>query len=410
MVAKINLGNSLFGALSYNQEKVDAGEAKIIYSNLIAQTYSGEYTIPLSQRSFEHYLTVNKKTEDPVVHISLNPHPDDRLTDEQFREIAQEYLEKLGYGNQPCLVYKHEDIGRHHLHIVTTCVKEDGKRINGSYEHRRSKNITRELEKKYNLVPAEKKKAIDKIPLNRVNPEDGNIKGQVSNVVKSLIKDYRFQSINEFRALLSLYGITVEEVKGEVRGRTYHGIVYSALDKKGRKAGNPFKASLIGRDAGAKALQKKMAADKLKMKDKAACNRTKRIVSAILSKDLNRKDFRKELEKNGISVIFRENGDKRIYGVTFIDHHEKFVFNGSRMGKEFSANVFNDLWNNKQNGNTLDNDNPFNFSRNGYQEQESVINSIAGLFSMERHGDDYNEIAFTNRMKRKKRKRSGPKL
>lgn len=147
MVAKINLGNALFGALSYNQEKVDTGEAKIIYSNLIAQTHNGEYNIPLAQRSFEHYLMVNQKTENPIVHISLNPHPDDKITDEQFQNIAHEYLEKFGYGDQPYLVYKHEDIDRHHLHVVTTCVKEDRKRINNSYEHRRSKEITRELEK-----------------------------------------------------------------------------------------------------------------------------------------------------------------------------------------------------------------------------------------------------------------------
>lgn len=147
MVAKISLGNSLFGALAYNQEKGDEGEAKIIYSNLITLTHNGEYNISLVQRFLEDYLAANQKTVNPIVHISPNPHPGDKLTDEQFQDIAQEYLEKLGYGNQPYLVYKHEDIDRHHLHIVTSCVKEDGKRINSSYEHKRSKDITRELEK-----------------------------------------------------------------------------------------------------------------------------------------------------------------------------------------------------------------------------------------------------------------------
>lgn len=403
MVAKINLGNSLFGALAYNQEKVDNKEAKIICSNLIAQTHNGEYNIPLAQRSFEHYLTVNQKTENPIVHISLNPHPDDKLTDEQFRDIAQEYLEKLGYGNQPYLVYKHEDIDRHHLHIVTTCVKEDGKRINSSYEHRRSKEITRELEKKYDLTPAEKKTLSENILLKIVNPKDGNIKKQVSNVVKSLANDYRFQSFNEFRALLSLYGITAEEVKGEIRGKAYRGIVYSVIDKKGRKVSNPFKASLISRNVGFDALQGKMDKSKSEMKDKSVYNRTRSVVSSAINKNPNRKDFEKELIKKGISVIFRENDDKRIYGVTFIDHQEKTVFNGSKMGKEFSANTFNALFANDRN----DNDKSFESVQNNYQEQESAINSVAGIFSMEQHGDNYEEIAFTNRMKRKKKKRRG---
>lgn len=410
MVAKINLGNSLFGALAYNQEKVEEGEAKVIYSNLIAQTSNGDYNIPLAQRSFEHYLMVNKKTENPIVHISLNPHPDDKLTNDQLQDIAQEYLERLGYGKQPYIIYKHEDIDRHHLHIVTTCVKEDGKRINGSYEHKRSKEITRKLEQKYNLIPADKKKYYENIPLKRVNPKEGNIKRQVSNIVKSLANDYQYQSISELKALLSLYGVTIEESKGEIKGKSYNGIVYSVIDKKGRKIGNPFKSSLIGRNVGYDALQKKIRISKMEMKNKPVFSRSKNIISATMNKNLNKKDFLKDLEANGISVIFRENEDRRIYGVTFVDHQEQIVFNGSKMGKEFSANIFNDIYgNSKQNDSFIDQQKPFDHEDN-YYEADSSISNVAGIFSMQQHGDDYTEIAFTNRMKRKKRKRKGPNI
>lgn len=50
------------------------------------------------------------------------------------------------------------------------------------------------------------------------------------------------------------------------------------------------------------------------------------------------------LKKARIDVIFRENEKGRIYGVTFIDHNRREVFNGSRMGKEFSANIYNELF------------------------------------------------------------------
>ncbi|MDH6310017.1 hypothetical protein M2451_002907 [Dysgonomonas sp. PFB1-18] len=409
MVANISLGNSLFGALSYNQEKVDDNQAKILCSNLIMQTYDGEYKTSLTLRSFEDYLNANKNTKKPIVHISLNPHPDDKLTDEQFEKIAQEYLEKLGYGNQPYLVYKHEDIDRHHLHIVTTCVKENGERMNGSFEHKRSKDITRELEKKYGLLPAEKVHYSEKMPLKRVNPKAGNIKKQVANIVKSAMKNYHFQNINEYRALLSLYGVTVEEVKGEARGKSYNGLIYSALDKKGRKTGNPFKASLISREVGYDALQKRITFSKKDMKGKLSYNRTKTIVSSCLMNNCSRKQLEKELAKNNISVLFRENDDKRIYGVTFIDHQQKVVFNGSRMGKEFSANTFQRLFNEDvKHTNDFSND---KISNNDYsQQQESITDAIAGIFSMEQHGDNYEEIAFTNRMKRKRKKPRGPKL
>lgn len=410
MVAKINVGSSLFGALSYNQEKIDEGFGKVLFSNRIIQNANGLHTMYFNLKSFEPYLDANKRTEKPVLHISLNPHPDDKLTDEQLSNIAQEYMEKMGYGNQPYLVYKHEDIDRHHIHIVSINVDETGKKISNSNDYCRSKNITRDLERKYGLLSAEKKHYKESLPLKPVNVKAGDVKKQVANIAVSVMKDYRFQGINEYKALLNIYGVTVEEVKGEIRGKAYNGLVYSALNKKREKTGNPFKASLIGRTVGYDALQKRIAFSKKSMKEKPPYDRTKAIVASCLKQNPSKKQFEKELAQNGISVLFRENEDKRIYGVTFIDHREKAVFNGSRMGKEFSANTFHQLFNedNKQ-SNSPDfekssDPNPF------FQGQDSAVEAVAGLFSMEQHGDNYEEIAFTNRMKRKKRKPRGPKL
>lgn len=403
MVAKINIGSSLFGALSYNQEKIDNKEGKILFSNRIIQDTDGLYTMFLNIKSFEPYLEVNKRTEKPILHLSLNPHPDDKLSDSQLSEIAQEYMEKMGYGNQPYLVYKHEDIDRRHLHIVSVRVDENGKKLNDSFEKRRSDEVRKELEKKYNLIPAEKQKQSNISGLKPVNIKEGDVKKQVSNVARSLMRDYRFQSINEYRTLLNLYGVTVEEVKGKVRGKAYNGLVYSALNKKGEKDGNPFKASLIGRDVGYNALQKKIDLSKKSLKDNKSYSRTKNVVSTLVKDKSTRKQFEKELTKNGISVVFRENEDKRIYGVTFIDHQEKTVFNGSRMGKEYSANVFHEYFNCAGKDNI--NNELLNQKILYSEEQMSPIETVTGLFSLEQHGDNYEEIAFTNRMKRKKKRK-----
>ncbi|SHG50229.1 relaxase/mobilization nuclease domain-containing protein, partial [Dysgonomonas macrotermitis] len=302
------------------------------------------------------------------------------------------------------------DIDRKHIHIVSVRVDETGKKISDSFEKKRSDAIRKELEKKYSLLPAEKQRQPENLPLKRVDYKAGDVKKQVSNVAKVVMKSYRFQSLNEYRAVLSIYGVTVEEVKGEVRGKAYNGLVYSALDRKGEKVGNPFKASLIGKTAGYDALQKRIAFSKQSMKEKAVYNRSRNIISTLLANKPDRKVFEKELAKNGISVLFRENDDKRIYGVTFIDHQEKTVFNGSRLGKEFSANVFHELFNRngRQDSSGIDYEKQFHINNQDYQpEQESTAEAIAGIFSMEQHGDDYEELAFTNRMKRRKKKRKG---
>jgi hypothetical protein len=411
MVAKISSSASLFGALSYNQEKVNEGVANVLFSQNIIRTVNGSYNIPTCMRSFEPYLAANKKTENPVIHISLNPHPDDALTDSQLSDIAQEYMRKLGYGNQPYLVYKHEDIDRAHIHIVSLRVDETGKKINDSFERKRSKQITHELEKKYNLKPADKKDHTEEFNLKQVDPKAGNIKKQVAGTVKFIMDTYRFQSIGEYRALLSLYGLTVEEVKGEVRGKPYNGLVFSVIDDKGEKTGNPFKASLIGRAVGYDATQKHFLKSKNAFKDKALKDQVKKRVVSAMSKSGSRRQFEKDLAKQGIQVLFRENEDKRIYGVTFIDHNEKVAFNGSRIGKEFSANVFHELFNGEQKpAKDIYSEHMFNNLSNVSEEQSFSAETLAGLFSMEQHGEDYAEIAFTNRMKRKKKKRKGRQL
>lgn len=149
MVAKISTGGNMFGALAYNQNKVDSGEAKVLFSNRMLLSEDGNFSIGECMRSFEMQMPVQLSTKKPILHISINPHPEDVLTDQQLSDIAKEYMRKLGYGDQPYLVYKHTDIDRHHIHIVGLRVDENGKPLNDKFEHRRSKQITRELEKKY---------------------------------------------------------------------------------------------------------------------------------------------------------------------------------------------------------------------------------------------------------------------
>lgn len=344
MVAKISTGQSLHGAIAYNQNKVDEGHARVLATNLVLQPADGQFNISDCMNDFRRWMPSHFRTENPVIHISLNPHPDDVLTDEQLTAIGEEYMQKLGYGNQPYIIFKHEDIERKHIHIVSLRVDSNGKKINDSNEYRRSKAITEELEQKYGLHPAQGQKKGEDWHLTPVDISKGNLKKQIANVVKPLLKMYRFQSIGEFRALLSLYNIGMEEVKGEANGHSYHGILYSALDKDGEKSGTPIKSSVLGKPTGITAIEKQMQQSGTVIKDKKLKERTRRIVSAAMRRPRTEADFRRELSAQGIDLVLRRNEDNRIYGVTFIDHRSRVVLNGSRLGKDFSANVFNEYF------------------------------------------------------------------
>lgn len=347
MIAKISHGSSLYGVLAYNQIKVDELHADVLFGNrIIEPPGDNPYTIEHLSRSFVDYLTANRKTEKPILHISLNPDPKDCVSEEQFIKLAEQYMQRMGFGDQPYIVYRHNDIGREHLHIVSVRVDETGRAISDSYEHERSMKVCRELEQQFNLTPATQKEWKEGLPLSPVDYDSGNLKGQLAGVIRPIAREWRFGTLGEYRAVLSLYGITVDEVKGEYGGREYHGLSYSATDKDGNKIGKPFKSSVFGKEAGIAALEKRMLSSAAWMKSHKdiATDTAARIASAMQTAGRDRALFERELMRQGIGVVFRTNDAGRIYGATFIDHADKTVFNGSRLGKEFSANVFNDLF------------------------------------------------------------------
>ena len=409
MVAKISVGNSLYGAIAYNGEKINEARGRLLTTNRIYNDGSGKVDISKAMEGFITFMPPQMKVEKPVVHISLNPHPEDVLTDTELQDIAREYLEKLGFGNQPYLVFKHEDIDRHHLHIVTINVDENGKRLNRDFLYRRSDRIRRELEQKYGLHPAEHKNVRLENPLRKVDTSVGDVKKQVGNIVKAISGQYRFQTMGEYRALLSLYNMTVEEAHGNMRGREYHGLVYSATDDKGNKVGNPFKSSLFGKSVGYEAVQKKFARSKQEIKDRKLADRTKRTVLSVLEGTYDKEKFVAALKGKGIDTVLRYTEEGRIYGATFIDHRTGCVLNGSRMGKELSANALQEHFTLPYAGQppiplSVPVEAGEDMRKQAISDHENTAVSV-GLLTPEGPAVDAEEEAFIRAMQRKKKKK-----
>ena len=340
MVAKISIGSSLYGALCYNGEKVNKENGRILGSNKIIIPVDGKADIGQMAENFRLFMPKMGKTKKPVLHISLNPHPDDRLSDQDFEILAREYLDKLGFGEQPYVIYKHEDIDRHHIHIVTVNVNEEGKRLNQDFLYRRSKKITTELEEKYNLHKAQREKISPDTPITKIDP-NGDIKRQVANTVKMVGMRYKFQSMGEYNAILGLYNVRCDTADGRINGREYHGLVYFATDDNGNTIATPLKASRLGKFASRTAIDGRFE----RAKEKIDVVPTKRKVADALGQSSGKDDFVAKLKERNVDVVFRYTDEGRIYGVTFVDHDTMTALNGSRLGKEFSANALNARFN-----------------------------------------------------------------
>lgn len=343
MVAKISLGNSIYGALAYNAEKINKEKGRLLDTNKIYNDGSGSVNIHKAHDDFKRWMPTATRTEKPMVHISLNPHPDDHPTDAELTQIAREYMEKMGFGDMPFLIFKHEDIERHHVHIVALRVKTDGTCISDRNNFYRSKDICRELERIYNLRPSEREKISPDTPIRKIDIS-GDIKRQVANTVKMVGMRYKFQTLGEFNAILSLYNVRAEQTDGRVNGREYHGLVYFATDDSGNVVASPFKASRLGKFASRTAIDNRF----VRAKDKVDVNPTRTVVADTLAQSTNKADFVARLKAARIDVLFRYTEEGRIYGVTFIDHNTMTVLNGSRLGKDYSANAFEQRFNGEQ--------------------------------------------------------------
>ncbi|MEA4809379.1 hypothetical protein SDC9_25947 [bioreactor metagenome] len=422
MVAKISHGSNLYGALSYNQEKVDEGLGKVLVTNLVIEPADGAFNASACMQNFERFMPSHITTKKPVIHISLNPHPDDKLTDEQLSEIGREYMERLGYGSQPYMIFKHEDIDRQHIHIVGSRVQPDGRPVPDKMEKRRSAAIVEDLERRYNLNPAKGQKQGAAWQLAPVNVSQGNLKKQVANVIKPLSEMYRFQTLGEYRALLSLYNIGVEEIKGENKGKPYQGLVYSALDDEGNRVGKPLKSSLFGKALGIEALEAKFGTSKETIKADGIAGQTRATVSTSLESSRTESEFRAALREKGIDLVLRRNDEGRIFGATFIDHNRRAVLNGSRLGKEFSANVLNERFADNSSREDLQTQSPKQTDNvqqkeqpaTGKQQQaeHSTVKDAAGsllsVLTPEAGGQDNNQP--TIKRKKKKKRRYGRQL
>lgn len=206
MVAKISLGSSLYGAIVYNGEKINKEKGRVLDTNKIYNDGSGNINIHRAFEDFKRWMPQSTRAEKTMMHISLNPYPDDILSEGEYASLAHEYMEKMGFSDMPYIIVKHQDIDRHHIHIVALRVRPDGSAISDRNNFYRSKEICRELERKYGLHTAERQKITPDMPIRKIDPA-GDIKRQVANTVKMVGMRYRFQSMGEYNAILGLYNV-----------------------------------------------------------------------------------------------------------------------------------------------------------------------------------------------------------
>jgi hypothetical protein len=343
MVAIIKSSGSLRNILHYNENKVKQNVAQLIHSmNFAKDTERLGFTDKIG--TLQKLTSLNERTKLNAVHISLNFDPSEKLDKATLQKIADTYMQRIGFGNQPYLVYQHHDSGHPHIHIVSTNIQCDGKRIPmQNIGKNQSEKARKEIEKEFKLVPAQKEQqkiayVLEPVNAQKIQYGKSETKRAITNVLDAILPKYKYASLPELNVVLKQYNVIAD--RGSENSRTYksNGLVYRVLDEKGQKIGAPVKASAIYNKPGMKYLSEKFVQNEtLKQPHKL---RVKNAIDLafIKSRGHSLDEIIKTLQKEKIQVVLRQNDKGIIYGITYLDHLNKCVFNGSDLGKPYSAN------------------------------------------------------------------------
>lgn len=347
MVTIIKTSNSIRSIFNYNENKVKTGVAQCIGSaNFLLDV--AQMTETMKLKRFINRLELNENTKRNSVHISLNFDPSENYSKEKLMMIANAYMDKIGFRKQPYLVYQHFDAAHPHIHVISVNIERDGKRIDLHHLGiRKSEPARKEIEDFFGLVKAEGRKKNEQfnlppIIIGKVRYGKIESKKALTNILNQVLNDYKYSSLAELNAVLKFYNVLADRGSENSKVFLANGMVYRILDEKGTPVGVPIKASDFYFKPTLKFLETKFKNNTARKElDKI---RLKNAINMIfLRENINHiNQLSSLLEKEGIKIVLRKSSEGQIYGITYIDHTTKNVFNGSSLGKEFSAKAIID--------------------------------------------------------------------
>ncbi len=297
--------------LHYNENKVTEKQAKLILSSRFATDIGGLSFSQKLQR-FENRTMLNGRVKTNAMHISLNFDAQDKLSDAQLQLIAAAYMERIGFGDQPYLVYKHTDAALSHVHITTTNIKADGERID---THNIGKMLSepakKYLEIEYGLVKAEGRALSNALGIKAADIEKADYgkvptKRTITNIVNAGIRTYKFTSLAEMNAILRQFNIRADRGGEKTEMFQKDGLLYTMVNQHGEHIGVPIKASAIYGKPTLANLEKvfEQNIDRRKIFREPLKDAIDKIFQKYTA--ITKATFIAELAKQNINVVFRQ--------------------------------------------------------------------------------------------------------
>lgn len=356
MIIKIQKGDTIDGALNYNWSKEKRDVADILGRNMLLGCESADDM----RRYFASRLrrSMGRKPSKPIFTVSINPAPEDleRLTDDDLREISDFYMQGMGYGDQPYIIFRHRDIEREHLHIVSVTVDREGKRIDSFNDRYRSSRLRREIEMRWGLARAEGRRTDRKLLRKERMKEERESALRKENAMTTgaadlragmrralrLAERYRYRSLWEYNSVLRRYNLEAEVKEIETAEGVRRGIVYYNTDEEGRRTSAGIKGSAISREFSYGGFEKRTEENKTpdegrRKRRKDVAETIARKAESLLRRGVTEREFDEAMEAYGIRVLKAVNGEGVTYGMSFTDLGSGEILKASEVSRNLTA-------------------------------------------------------------------------
>lgn len=409
MVAKVNSGKTIVGILNYNENKVKAGNAECLEENMFGVNPK-HLSFYDKLRGFQTYMARNRRATTNAVHISLNFHPTESLDKDKLLEISSTYMHRIGFGEQPYLVYQHHDAAHQHLHIVTTNITWSGDRISlHNLGKDKSEKARKEIERLFNLVRAGTTTQRESKKPEPVIYGKSESRQSVSAIVSHVTRSYKFTSLPELNAVLHQFNIHADRGKETSAMFQRRGLLFRILATDQSFIGVPFKASSLPGKPTLDQLEKQFKVNEI-LRGPLRRGLTEKVSHALtLDHVRSVDDLALQLKKHQVDTVIRSNAEGRMYGITFVDHKTRTVFNGSDLGKTFSISNIQKTLNDKTPvilTSPLEPSPRRSFNVSDKEAVNNLQDAITQLVQAEPM--DFTSPAYALRLRRRKRKKRRP--
>ena len=320
--------------IGYNEKKVAKGQGECIHAGNYLKD-AEQLSVAEKKERFKEVMELNRQTRNKGVSLVIQFAPGERLSRDELLDVSADMMKGIGFERQPYLLYEHYDTFHQHMHLVTTNIRHDGKKIEDHWSGIRQVQPTcRAVEEKYGLMRGKSGRIVRHDPTKKVQYGKEATFEAVSGTLHYVLDNYGYGSLPELNAVLRLYNLRAYPGRPGGKLHENRGLLYQVLDEEGKPMHAPIKAGSIPYKPMLDFLERRFAANG--GPDERGLRYTRYLVDQAVGEGPGSSaEFREVLRRRGLEAVALDGSQGP--ELFFVDMEKRRVMAAGDLGDGYTA-------------------------------------------------------------------------